>query len=394
MVKHKELDREKKEENNFENPTNMNRLKLPKGRMACFYCYKELWSANYKEHLKICIYKNDFNLPKKDVLEKVFPQKYLKTELEMKYDTILETVLIGLKQIKNSVDPIIDKLEVKDNKKESPIEKIKRIVVKENTQKGYISEWNTFTQYLKKYDKKLSKDTADDYISHLNQTGRNTISTIKKKKNTLEKVLTRVLGKKIELERINKRSTFKEKYPMTEKDITNYLSEQLKINFEDYIIQRLCITFRLRINTIALFKLCHFDFLKGGNTIYIPDIKRNKVDPDVIDEDFAKLVKNFIKEKEKGLNITFQPNDYIFSPLQGLEEIRIKQINKRINKRIHDSKVFNFNLPFTFSSHMFRKTQVYNDFNEKLENIKKEARKKLRHTADTNAVNHYIGFAN
>lgn len=384
--KKKKLIREKIDQR--ENP------KIKKGKKSCFYCYKEMWAPNYNEHLKICIYKRDFNLPRADVLEKVFPRPIDVKEIEIKYETIIQHILITAKHVRDTIEPMIERLENKEVLKESPIKKIKQIVVRESTQRAYLSEWRQISQYLKDNDLKLCKENADEYILHLYRTGRHTVSTLKKKKHTLEIIMSRILGSQIILEGVNKLTCYKEKYPMTESDVKNYLAEQINISYEDYIIQRLCISYSLRINSPGLMKLCHLDFLKGGNRIFIPDLKKNKVDVDTIDDEFAGVIKHFIAKREQDLNFKFLPNDPIFSPLHGTEKNRVKQISKRINKRIMDSKVFNFNLPFTFSSHMFRKTQVYNDFHKKFEEFKTEARKKLRHKPDTQAVNHYIGLAN
>lgn len=106
-------------------------------------------------------------------------------------------------------------------------------------------------------DKQISKETANAYVREANCTA----STRKKKYLTLQLLLKTLVDPNIALDKVRARISYMPKYVLKNTEISRYLAEQQSVNYEDYIIQRLRITYGLRINTIASLRLKHLEFL-------------------------------------------------------------------------------------------------------------------------------------
>ena len=83
---------------------------------------------------------------------------------------------------------------------------------------------------------------------------------------------------------------------MTEKDIKEYLHEQMGMNEEDYLIQKMMIVLSLRIGTIASLKLQNFDLLEEENKLVLPDTKSKKTNIREVEEDLQEEIRNFLRE--------------------------------------------------------------------------------------------------
>jgi integrase len=178
------------------------------------------------------------------------------------------------------------------------------------------------------------------------------------------------------------------KYALTNQEISKYLKEQKIEDTEDYLIQRLMLTYGLRVNTIALLKVKHLEFIDRGQdeepTIYLPDSKTKKHRVEPIEEELVKLLEEWVKDKDG--------EDFVFyeEGSDKNERRRAQDICIRINKRIKKSKVIKKKGSYKYTSHMFRKTRAYNMFQSRMKELKEEVRASIGQSSGSMAIEHYI----
>ena len=104
---------------------------------------------------------------------------------------------------------------------------------------------------------------------------------------------------------MRQRMSFKPKYSMTRSDIINYLDEQRKLNFENYIIQKIMITCTLRVGPVAGFKRKHFDFynLMNDSSIAVRDNKGSLILFKKLEVEFKNEMSEYLDGREDYANL-------------------------------------------------------------------------------------------
>jgi integrase len=339
----------------------------------CDWCGKEIkHRQNYKPHVDKCIYRTEIGMKKDDIFAlrgMPVPEQAKSEETKM-----FEIFYMELKQYlsDNYSKSLILHKKIIENESKSPLEKIKEMLVSDSTKKGYIIEWNLYNKWLKKNNKMISKETANEYISKL----KSKPSTRKKKQGMLQILFKHLLDNSITLNKTRERVTYKSKYAMTDEDIQKYMSEQQGINSENYLMQRLMLTFGLRVNSIALLRIKHLEFFVNNNKkIHLPDskVKRERVEEidDQLQDLIIKHIENTRPEFDENTFVFYKEGDRLD------EKLRAHKICVLINCCIQDSKVLEKNSNYKYSSHMFRKTVAFNIYNQKLNELKAEARRAI-----------------
>jgi ribosomal protein S24E len=272
---------------------------------------------------------------------------------------------------------------VEENSKD-PLEKIREMKVSQSTKDNYMREWKQFTKWLKENRKSISVDSANSYIGSLDSKA----STQRTKHTTLQVLLQHLIDRNIHLNRFRMRISFKPKRALSNEELAQYLEEQQGKDREDYIIQRLLVTYGLRINTIALIRIEDLEFLEAGeeeHLIHLPDskVKTRRVEP--IGEELENLLRDFI-----GVNYTNK--DYVFYKKGYNLDLRrrAQDIGLRINGRIRNSKVLKKRGSYQYTSHMFRKTKAYNEYHSQLNKLKDTVRASIGQSQGSQALVHYI----
>ena len=269
----------------------------------------------------------------------------------------------------------------------NPIARINEMHVSHPTKENYVREWKLYVNWLEKNKLNIDPETANSYLAQL----KCRPSTLKRKHSSLENIFQFVYDNSIKLNKVRMRISFIPKYAMSNEEIAKYLREQSKINHEDYLMQRLMVLYGLRVNTIALLKVHHLEFLdqdfnsSENLKIHLPDSKVKNYRVDVIDEATAKLLINFI-------GIHYTNDDYVFfkSGSKLSERKRTAMIGKRINLRISESRIFKKNKNYKYTSHMFRKTRAYNMFQHGLKSLKEQVRFSIGQSSGSSAIESYI----
>ncbi len=168
-----------------------------------------------------------------------------------------------------------------------------------------------------------------------------------------------------------------------------YLDEQNKINFEDYLQQKLMATYGLRVNTIGLLKISDLEFIEAGardeRMIHLPDSKTKKRRVEKISKELEQLLLKQIGTSRRKDKYVF----YLDGSKKG-DRRRAQDIGLKINQRIKDSKVLKKKGEYQYTSHMFRKTKAFNLFHENLEKLKETVRTSIGQSKGSAAIEHYI----
>jgi integrase len=101
-------------------------------------------------------------------------------------------------------------------------------------------------------------------------------NTIIKKRAILQRIIRSMLSRNdIELSKIPVIYDKKPKYVMSSVEVENYLMEQKRLNFENYVIQKLFIQTGCRINATIYLKLKHLEFKNNvySKEVFLPDRK-------------------------------------------------------------------------------------------------------------------------
>jgi len=348
-----------------------------------------MFPSNFKRHQEACFVKNHFGVPYEDILDLIRGSQpsvaYEETEKLKKSLTDFEFRSRRLSEFAKLVHQEVSSVleELKSLALDSPLDKIAEMVVSDGTRREYTSDWKAYQRFCVASDlNSFAVSSANKYISQL----KNKLSTILKKRSSLQAILSYFLNSTIRLRPIRKKPQYKQKYPLSEAEIKKYLLEQRKVNKQDYLIQKLLLEFGCRVNTAGYLRVHHLQFLDGvSNLIILPDSKTGSRTETISTELKEELRKHLKENKIK------KDTDFVFSGRGESERQRTASICMRINKRIKDSKVLVKSKNFVFSSHMFRKTRAFNVFSEALKKAKEEARRAIGHEPGSSSISHYIG---
>jgi len=349
--------------------------------VPCYWCERPLYSSNNKRHWDTCIYKNEIGMTKSDFM--YIKNKFgLNIKSERKDEATILEMKTFLTDLYGKISSLYKRLIVEDGR--DPIEKIDEMNVSKPTKKNYIREWKLFEKWLTSNNKSLSKESANTYISSLECKD----STQKRKHLTLQVLMQHIFDPSIKLNKFKKRVEYKPKKAFENEELKEYLAEQKSLNIEDFLIQILMATYGLRINTIAQLKKSHLEFLKAqreeGKVIHFPDSKTKNKRAEKIDPEISNQLKDFVKDKLS--------DDYVFySDGKKLDIVRrSRDLSVRITKRLKSSKVIEKDPNYQLSSHVFRKSRVFQEYHEGINKLKEKARKDLGQISGSQALEHYI----
>ena len=336
--------------------------------------------SNFRRHQITCVFKNEIKLKKSDI-------EFLKNKRPRGDSDGEELTLMELKNFLtenfNRTAMLYHRIVVENSR--DPVEKIKEMRVSESTKENYIREWKQFSKWLNKNKKSVSVDSANTYIASLSNRAASTQRT---KHNVLQVLLQHLIDRNIQLNKFRMRISYTPKRALSNEEIREYLEEQRRVDREDYLIQRLLITYGLRINTIALLKIKDLEFLEAGeeeHMIHLPDSKVKNRRLELISQELEGLMVEFIGED-------YDSEDYIFYKSGGDKSFRrrAQDIGFRINSRIKNSKVLRKRGGYKYTSHMFRKTKAYNMFHTELNKLKDQVRASIGQSQGSQAIEFYI----
>jgi len=363
----------------------------------CQYCDHEMLRQNYKKHVSTCPIRKNFGLTKTEILSCIsqvknnFPHqedqmesenKDLKTKLTFN-ELLCEKAYKFLRDISIESSALV--MEKEGVNLEDPMQRIEEMILSEGTREEYKMEWKLYSKYCDQNKlNPLSDQSSNKYLQNL----KVSLSTILKKRGNLQSILSHLVGRKVKLLRIGKKVKPKLKYALSIEEIDAYLKEQIEIDEQDYLIQRLLLEYGCRVNTAGLLKLRHLEFLDEGNeNIILPDSKTGprveKITPDLRD-----LLTDYVEQ------VPLEEDDYIFTA-QGdckTERKRCHAICVRINKRIKESKALRKSKNYQYSSHMFRKTKAFSAFQDAVKEAKNRARRAIGQANDSTAIESYINM--
>lgn len=351
---------------------------------TCAWCGRDMLITNKSRHLSTCLFKNELKATKDYILKLVEDNPDQRDQISLKKEK-LEMANVDLMKVVEDMYLKFSDLREKyigGASEETAEEKIQGMNVCDSTKVGYLVEWRKFKKWKEANSRTISVASMNQYLQSL----KCKTSTLWKKRNILERILKTLVDPNMKLEPMRQRFSTKPKYSMTEKDIMEYLDEQMEVNEEDYLIQKMMITLSLRIGTIASLKLENFDLLDEENKIVLPDTKSKKTNIREVEDDLKEEIGNFLREAE------LENEDYVF--YRGGRYLNIARrsqaLSIRINERIRKSKVLKQSANFKYSSHMFRKCVPNLIFQKKVEEAKEEAREMLGHKRGSAAVYSYI----
>lgn len=346
----------------------------------CEWCNKFMLPQNYNKHIVRCFYKVHIGLTKNEI-DKL--KLGLKSQNEIEVENIEMIELRKFyEKVQRKSQQVSKKFEIIKTSQTNYEDKINELLLEETTKKAYHTEWRKYRKWLANNNLFPSKESGDKYLGQLSCQS----STLRKKQYMLQSLLETMVDSSIHLNKVRKRVTFKPKYSMTYQEIRDFMKEQEEIDFEDYVIQRLMLTFGLRINTIASLKISHLEFLNGGDRIVLPDSKVKRMRFEDIDDDIREIFDRLIEMRN------YDEDDFVFyRDIFSKSTIRRSHwLCVKINSRIKQSKVLSQSKNFQFSSHMFRKTKAYINFNEGLEKLKEQTRASIGQSVGSSAIEHYI----
>ena len=341
-----------------------------------------MFPSNFKRHQSTCVYKVEIGATKAQILRALQNQPQIAVEPERN-----DLVDLAFIEMKNFLTDFFNKSrvlhrKVVENDLTDPIDRIKQMHVNNSTKDGYLVEFRLYKKWLKKNKKSIDADSANSYLS----SSKCKPSTLKKKQMILQNLLKVIIDRQIKLNPVRMKISYQPKYSLSDQEIKKYLDEQ-RSNPEMYLIQKLMITYGLRVNTPAGLKVKDLTFLSQENQeIMLPDTKVNNKRTEEIDEEFSEEFREFLE----GENL--EDEDFVFYQLGKREEVRKRAsaLCTLVNKRIRDSKVIKPNANFKYTSHMFRKTKANNLFQEGLRDLKEKSRKAIGQAKNSTAIEHYI----
>ena len=350
---------------------------------TCSWCGRDMLITNKSRHLSTCLFKNELKATKEYIIKLVEDNPDQSDLISLKKEKLEMANVDLMKVVEDTYLKFRDLREkyIGGESEETAEEKIQGMNVCGSTKVGYLVEWRKFKKWKDANSRTISVASMNQYL----QTLKCKTSTLWKKRNILERILKTLVDANMKLEPMRQRFSTKPKYSMTEKDIKEYLDEQMEVNEEDYLIQKMMIILSLRIGTIASLKLQNFD-LMDENKIVLPDTKSKKTNVREVEEDLQEEIRNFLREAD------LDDDDYVF--YRGGRYLNIARrsqaLSNRINERIRKSKVLKQSANFKYSSHMFRKCVPNLIYQKKVEEAKEEAREMLGHKRGSAAVYSYI----
>lgn len=343
----------------------------------CEWCDKEMKRQNYDRHLKSCFYLKELDMKRSDFL-RLKGNDVVGSDQYKKIEIVFEELKHFLTDSYNKTNSLYKRVIVSDAR--NPIERLREMMCSEVTKQNYIREWKLYSQWCSENSKTVSKESANTYLANI----KCKASTLKKKQLMIQTILQFLIDSNIQLNKVSMRITYQPKYAMTSEEITDYLEEQ-KEHSENYLIQRLMLTYGLRINTIALLKRKHLTYMDSNvDKIFLPDSKVKRERHEIISEDLQELIDEFAENK-KDEEYVFYYSGSCFN-----ERKRAMDLCIRINKCIRSSKVLKRNKNYNYSSHMFRKTVAYNLYQDSVNKAKAEARAAIGQSQNSTAIESYI----
>jgi integrase len=348
----------------------------------CEWCDHEMMSKNFRRHQTKCLYKNEVGVKKSDMvyLKENRPKEVESEEtkkLQLAFMELKHYLLDSYQKTNNIYTRIIT------NDQRDAVDRLREMHVSDITKYNYVCEWKLYKNYIDKKKLPPGRDSANTYLSTL----KCRASTLRRKQCMMQNMLRFLIDPSVKLNRVSTRINFVPKYPLSDKEINDYLKEQKALNYEDYLVQRLLITYGLRINSVSSLKKKHLIFLDDsmGKKIFIPDSKVKKERIEDIDDDLANELRKIVRgdsDEEQHIFLRYLDS----SP----ERKRAQHLCSIINKCIKDSKIIKKNPNFQYSSHMFRKTKAYNIFQNGVNELKAQARRALGQTENSQAIESYI----
>lgn len=348
----------------------------------CEYCGKSMSRTHIKRHQETCVFKVELNETKENVLKAL--SNHLKVVEEPARTDVFDLAQIELKNFLKDIYNRSKNLHKKviEEDLRDPLDRIKDLHVAESTKAGYLVEYKLLRKWLTKNKMSLCCDSVNNYLASLKKCRT---STLKKKQMILQNLLRTILDPQLKLNPIRMKISYSSKYSMSDEEVVKYLQEQ-KSDHEMYLIQKLLITYGLRINTAAGLKLKHLHFLDDENIIFLPDTKTASQRSELMENEFAEEFRHFIR----GRNL--MDEDYIFLPEEKNQTVgrRANILCVLINNRISESRVIKKNPNFKYSSHMFRKTKANSIYQEGLRKLKEKSRLAIGQAKNSSAIEHYI----
>lgn len=338
---------------------------------------------NYRKHKARCVYRVEVKMKRSDIV------RLRDQPLEpVSVVSMSSTDQVAFGELKHYLTESYHKshilyLKFIEGNNMSPEQKLNELHIGESTKQNYLLEWRLYLKWLTKHKKSPGGTSANSYLASLQCKA----STLRKKQYTLQLVLQHVIDSSIRLNKVRKRITVTPKYALSDKELHDYLEEQKGIDTEDYLIQRLLAAYALRINSTALLKVKHLEFLNNPASmlIHIPDskVKRHRVEK--IDDDLAHLLEEHVGGDRLEESFVFYKDGSKHD-----DKRRAHTLSMRINKRLKETAVLNKNPNYKYTSHMFRKTKAYNRFQEGIEKLKEEIRMSIGQASQSTAVESYI----
>jgi len=373
-------------------------------KTTCFFCSKAYSTSNFSKHSSRCLIKNNFGISKAQILnlitqslpsndDKMLEDKCLslKTQLDSLNQELFDLKIQNsnlttcLYNIFNQANAVVEKIDISANITNYSLI-IESLLIQDSTKNDYKALWEQYTKFCN--DKNLTmlaEESANTFLGANYNINKKT--TLMKKRNYLQYLL-RVFSKNplVKLNKIKKLGFIKPKLVLSKEKIICYLKEQKKLNFADYVCQRLQIDFGCRINSLANIKKCHLDYLinEEDSLIVLPDTKTG---PRYIEVNSRqkRLLDWYLNKYNIG------ENDYLFKA--GDSNVAMKRslnLMRRINRRIKKSAIIPKTEHFACSSHMFRTTKATQEYKKAHEKAKARARVSIGHTSNSRAINNYI----
>jgi hypothetical protein len=340
-----------------------------------------MFTTNFLRHQKTCLYKNEIGATKSQIIAALNNQPHIEKENDR--NELLDLAYLELKNFLNEVHSKSKYLQRKivEDDLTDPIQKIQQMHVSEGTKYNYLVEYKLYQKWLAANKKLISPETANQYLASL----KCRASTLKKKQMTLQYLLKFLVDPNIKLNPIRMRISYQPKYSLSETELDAYLEEQ-KEDPEMYLIQKIMVTYGLRVNTPAGLKFKHLLFMEEGDMILLPDTKVNSQRAERVPQKLMAELKDFVQGKD------LEPEDYIFCRRKSQLSVRRRAslFSVFINKRINTSQVLKKNPNFKYSSHMFRKTKAHELFQQGLKELKERSRKAIGQASNSSAIEFYI----
>jgi hypothetical protein len=242
-------------------------------KKECEWCELLMFSSNFKKHDLCCFYKVTLGLKKSEIeeIKKIrdinpIPNSNNKINKDITY-LQMKKFFLGFH---DNFSKIYELLSDEDNLTQDPSSKIHEFLVSDGTKKNYVAEWNMYLHYLKKKNISLDVDSANTNLSSLKCKN----STLYRKQRMLQKLFRKLINSRIYLNEVGGPIEYSEKYPISLKELEDYLGEQYELDEEYFLIQSLLGVFGVRVSSTAALKLKHLTFMfMDEDVITLPDVK-------------------------------------------------------------------------------------------------------------------------